>query len=246
MNDVTRVTYLSGAYQVTGFLAQPDVRKAHGKLPGLVYCRGGIGRVGMVRTEWMQAFASRGLVVMAPAYRGNEGGEGRDEFGGGDVEDTNAAVRYLREMPEVDPERVSVMGFSRGAVNAFQTAIEEPGVHRLVLWGGVSDLAATYEERMDLRKMLRRVIGGTPSRRPESYQKRSAAYRAAEIPCPVLIVHGTADVQVDVTHAYRMMDALARVEKSYETHLYDGIGHHPPEPIWSAVVDRWIEWLLET
>ncbi len=243
MENIIRITYQSAAYQVIGFMARPDVGKVKGKLPGLVYCRGGIGRVGMVRPEWVQAFASRGFVVMAPAYRGNEGGEGRDEFGGADVEDTNAAVRYLRELPEVDPDRVSIMGFSRGAVNAFQTAIEEPGVHRLVLWGGVSDLAATYEERVDLRRMLRRVIGGTPVRKSENYQKRSAIYHAAEISCPVLIVHGTADEQVEVTHAYRMIEALHQAGKPFAAHLYDGIGHHPPEPIWSAVVDRWTEWL---
>ena len=33
----------------------------------------------------------------------------------------------------------------------------------MILWSGVSDLAQTYEERIDLRRMMKRVIGGTPS-----------------------------------------------------------------------------------
>ena len=34
----------------------------------------------------------------------------------------------------------------------------------LVSWGGVSDMVLTYEERKDMRRMMKRVIGGTPKR----------------------------------------------------------------------------------
>lgn len=33
-----------------------------------------------------------------------------------------------------------------------------------VSWGGVSDMFLTYEERKDLRRMMKRVIGGTPKK----------------------------------------------------------------------------------
>ncbi len=61
------------------------------KWPVLVYCRGGIGRVGQVKTEWLERFSQSGFIVFAPVYRGTQGGEGRDEFGGADLEDVPAA-----------------------------------------------------------------------------------------------------------------------------------------------------------
>ncbi|KHF34432.1 hypothetical protein CM49_03401 [Paenibacillus sp. P1XP2] len=88
------------------------------KWPVLVYCRGGIGRVGQVKTEWLERFSQSGFIVFAPVYRGTQGGEGRDEFGGADLEDVPAACRLLAGLPFVDPKRIAAMGFSRGSVNA--------------------------------------------------------------------------------------------------------------------------------
>jgi len=219
---------------------------ATGRWPALVYCRGGIGRVGMVKKDWLHVFCAQGFVVFAPAYRGNEGGEGRDEFGGADCEDARAAVRLLRRLAFVRPDRVSLLGFSRGAVNAFRTAILEPGVHRLIQWGGVSDLSATYAERIDLRRMLRRVLHGTPTKAPAAYEIRSAVAHAAAIPCPTLIVHGTRDVQVNLSHAEKLYDALCVAARPVDRHIYEGYGHHLPEPVFTAAVERFSEWLTET
>lgn len=214
-----------------------------GPWPALLYCRGGIGRVGMVKLDWLRTFCAQGFVVFAPAYRGTDGAEGRDEFGGADIEDCLAAVRLLRRLPYVMAERVSVLGFSRGAVNAFRTAIEAPAIHRLIQWGGVSDLAATYEQRVDLRRMLRRVIGGTPTKVPAAYKRRSAVAHAADIPCKTLIIHGTSDVQVDVSHAHALYSALRANQRAVEQHLYEGYGHHLPEPLFTAAVERFSDWL---
>ncbi|GAE04957.1 S9 family peptidase [Paenibacillus sp. JCM 10914] len=43
------------------------------KLPLVIYCRGGIGRVGAVKFKWVEEFAAQGYAVFAPTYRGNEG-----------------------------------------------------------------------------------------------------------------------------------------------------------------------------
>lgn len=213
--------------------------------PGFVYCRGGIGRVGMVRLDWLTLFASLGHVVFAPSYRGNEGGEGRDEFGGQDRQDVHQAVRILASLPFVRRESISVMGFSRGAVNATLSAVEVPSVRKLILWGGVSDLSATYDERPDLRRMLRRVIGGHPDQKPKAYRDRSPQFLAPEIPCPTLIVHGTADQQVDITHGLIMFDTMKQLGKTVDCHIYDGYGHHLPSPVHEAVVERMLDWTRE-
>jgi hypothetical protein len=80
-----------------------------GRWPVLLYCRGGVGKFGRVRTHWLEQFSSHGYIVFAPCYRGNEGGEGRDEFGGADTEDVRAAWRMLVQLPFADARRISVM-----------------------------------------------------------------------------------------------------------------------------------------
>ncbi|ANY75668.1 peptidase S9 [Paenibacillus ihbetae] len=215
------------------------------KLPLLIYCRGGIGRVGAVRLKWVEEFAMHGFAVFAPAYRGNEGSEGRDEFGGADTMDVVNAIDWLRDIPWIDPARIYLLGFSRGAINAAKAAVISPVVAKLILWSGVSDLAQTYEERIDLRRMMKRVIGGSPNKVPERYLARSPLHYAEQLKIPVLIVHGTRDEQVLIGHSYRMADRLAELGRQVETHFYRDLKHHFPPPQHEAAVHRMCCWLMK-
>lgn len=216
--------------------ARPD------RYPVLVYCRGGIGSVGKVRLDWLAEFASFGRIVIAPCYRGGESGVGHDRFGGEDLEDSRAAMRIARSFPKADPERIAVLGFSRGSINGTDAAIEEHA-SRLVLWGGLSDLGRTYEERIDLRKMLKRVMNGSVYKIPEAYKERSPIYMAARIPCPVLIMHGTDDAQVEYGHGERMYEELTRLGKTTKLMTLDGLGHHMPQEIRLRVLRDMFDWL---
>ncbi|WP_245741954.1 alpha/beta hydrolase family protein [Anaerobacillus arseniciselenatis] len=213
------------------------------KLPGFIYCRGGIGRFGRVKMHWIEHFASFGYVVFAPCYRGNEGSEGRDEFGGRDQEDVFSAYRIMENLPFVDNGRISVMGFSRGSINATQTAINMPNIHKLILWSGVSDLGKTYEDRIDLRRMFKRVIGGTPTKFPELYEVRSPIHMVEKIQCPTLVIHGTKDEQVLVTHGENMIKKLKHYDKKATYHRYDGYGHHFPINVHSQAVKKMFQWI---
>jgi dipeptidyl aminopeptidase/acylaminoacyl peptidase len=216
------VTYMSQGLRVKALLALPE--QVDGQLPALLYCRGGIKGVGRVRPERISQLAAFGYVVLAPHYRGNEGGEGRDEFGGADRHDVFAAFHLLQEMPYVNRERICVYGFSRGGIMALFAAMVCRGLLAAVVWGGVSDLLLTYEERVDLRRMLRRVVGH-PRKQRDQYIARSPVYRAAEITCPVLIIHGCEDENVGVEHARRLAAALERAGKPHEMWLAQGASH---------------------
>ncbi|MFW5434787.1 alpha/beta hydrolase family protein [Paenibacillus apiarius] len=224
------------------------LKRAHQDLyakqwPVLLYCRGGMGKFGRVKSDWLELFSQFGHLVFAPAYRGSEGGEGRDEFGGAEQEDVRSAYRLLQSLSFVDPCRISVMGFSRGAINAAQTATGMPGVHRLILWSGVSDLTQTYEERIDLRRMLKRVIGGTPLKKQASFISRSPLYMAAEITCPVLVIHGTEDAQVDFRHGLQMFERMQQNGPEAHMHTYDGYGHLFPPEIQQQAAGRMFAWI---
>lgn len=244
------VSYRSQEYRVKALLAVPacapyeaDQAERRG-LPALLYCRGGIKGVGRVRPERISQLASFGYIVLAPHYRGSEGGEGRDEFGGADRHDVFAAYELLRQMPIVDSERISVFGFSRGGIMALFAAMECPGLLAAVVWGGVSDMFLTYEERVDLRRMLRRIVGH-PRKQEDAYRQRTPLFRVAEISCPVLIIHGTEDQNVSVEHAKRLAHALQKEGKTHEIWLADGASHLFQGAEMETYTRRMFAWLDE-
>lgn len=219
------VSYYSQDLLVYALLAVPEAFLQKGaSLPALLYCRGGIKSVGRVRPERISQMASFGYVILAPHYRGNEGGQGRDEFGGDDRHDVFAAYEALREVKGIDRQRISVYGFSRGGIMALFSAMECEGLLSAVVWAGVSDMFLTYEERVDLRRMLRRLVGH-PRKQEEAYRYRTPLFRVDEIACPVLIIHGTADENVGIEHAYRLERALTQAGKPHEIWLAEGASH---------------------
>ncbi|TVY08986.1 alpha/beta hydrolase family protein [Paenibacillus cremeus] len=232
------LTYISQGLKVKGYLAVPETTPA----PGLIYCRGGIRKVGMVRKRRLFSMARRGFVVFAPFYRGNEGGEGREDFGGEDRFDVCHAMTLVQSLPEVQPGPIPLIGFSRGAIMAMLAAKECPEAGPVVVWGGVSDLFDTYEERVDMRRMLKRVVGH-PRKQAEAYVQRSPVYWIEEIRVPVLIVHGTGDTQVSVEQARKLGAALEQAGKDYRMELYDGLPHRFPKEEDERAIDAVFEWI---
>ncbi len=213
------------------------------KLPVLIFCRGGIGRYGRVKMNWIEEFASYGYIVFAPSYRGNEGSEGRDEFGGKDKEEVLTAYRIVSNLPFVNQKNISILGFSRGAINATLTAINTIDIKALILWSGVADLSDTFQERVDLQKMLKRVIGSTPTRKKELYDARSPVKMVKHIHCPVLLIHGTDDNQVRFSHSEKMYSSLLLQKNQVSLHSYKGYGHHFPIQIHQLAVRKMYRWL---
>ncbi|SDP12506.1 Prolyl oligopeptidase family protein [Paenibacillus sp. yr247] len=235
------LTYVSQGLKVKGLLAVPD---GTSRRPAVIYCRGGIKRVGMVRKRRIISMAQRGYVIFAPYYRGNEGGEGREDFGGEDRYDLFHAIPMVQSLDEVLPGPVSLIGFSRGAVMAMRAARECSGVGPVVVWGGVSDMLDTYEQRVDLRRMLKRVVGH-PKKQVEAYIERSPAYWVEEIDTPIYIIHGTNDSQVDIGQARKLANALDQAGKAYTMALFTGLEHRFPRKEDEKALDDVFAWLSE-
>ncbi|MFE8703325.1 alpha/beta hydrolase family protein [Cytobacillus sp. FJAT-54145] len=236
--ELSIVTYYSGSLKVKGLLAEP---KGNGMYEGFLYLRGGIKNVGKVRPGRIVQFASEGFIVFAPFYRGNQGGEGNEDFAGEDREDAFGAFKILRNHPQV--RKVHVFGFSRGGVMALLTAIEFPETASLVTWGGVSDMFLTYVERKDLRRMMKRVIGGTPTKFPDRYQYRTPLFHLDKLKTPTLIIHGVKDHNVSVDHAYRLEKRLKALGKKVESWYFDDFTHYFPPAMNRNVVSDLTKWM---
>ncbi|WP_227396556.1 alpha/beta hydrolase family protein [Jeotgalibacillus aurantiacus] len=235
------VIYWSDGLRVKGLLAEPA---EEGIYDAFLYLRGGIKGVGMVRPSRIAQFAQQGFVVFAPYYRGNRGGEGNEDFAGEDRHDVFSAAAYLRDHPSVNG-RLHIFGFSRGGVMALQAAVELEHVTSLVTWGGVSDMELTYDERKDMRRMMKRVIGGSPKTQPESYKWRTPLYDAERIQCPVLIIHGVLDTNVTFEHALRLENRLKELGKHCETWYYEHFDHNFPPLENLGVVRKLTTWMKQ-
>lgn len=234
------ITYLSAGLRVKGLLAEPVQA---GVYEGMLYLRGGIKNVGMVRPARIGQFASEGFVVFAPFYRGNRGGEGNEDFAGEDREDAFAAFEMLRSHPSVAGSRVHIFGFSRGGVMALLTGIRYGDAASVVTWGGVSDMALTYVERKDLRRMMKRVIGGSPKTAAEEFEYRTPLYELDKLQPPVLIIHGLRDENVSIEHAYRLEKRLVALQKHVETWYFEHVNHYFPPALNRKIVHDLCIWM---
>ena len=106
---------------------------------GILYFRGGMQSIGMVRPARIAQIASEGFIVFAPYYRGNRGGEGKDEFAGEDRLDAVYGVDVLKAILSCS-NRIHLFAFSRGGIMALWIAILRNDITSLVTWAGVSDI----------------------------------------------------------------------------------------------------------
>lgn len=237
---LTEIIYWSCGFRVKGLLAEPVKL---GNYEGILYLRGGIQSIGMVRPARIAQFAAQGFIVFAPYYRGNRGGEGRDEFAGEDRYDAVNGVDVLKQF--LADDRIHLFAFSRGGIMALWTAILRNDVTSVVTWSGVSDVILTYEERNDMRRMMKRVIGGNPNNARVAYENRQPLPRINDITCSLLIIHGEKDRNVGIEHAFRLEKALEKEEKVYETMYFTELTHFFEAKINSQIVHNLTTWMKQ-
>lgn len=210
--ETYKFTYFSDRYEVKGFVSIP-LECINSKTPFdcIVYNRGGNGNVGLLTGEEIATVCKEtNRVVVASQYRGADGGQGVDEFGGKDIED----VTTLIDMCEQDfkfakIDNLCMIGVSRGGMMSYMVAKEDKRVKGIVAVSGISDLAVTYNENADMRGVLEAAIGGTPETHPEEYAKRSAITFADELTLPVYILHNGDDPRVSQAQDMALNDVLA-------------------------------------
>ena len=67
---------------------------------------------------------------------------------------------------------------------------------------------------------------GTPEQDPELYRKLSPIYHVEKIRDPLLVLHGTSDVNVPFLESVRLIDALTKAGKAVELRMYPGEFHY--------------------
>ncbi|MGE5540774.1 MAG: alpha/beta hydrolase family protein [Bacillota bacterium] len=222
--NVHRYSYLSDGLTIDGFIWTP--KELSTPLPLVVWNRGGTQDFGSTASNGTRPFigtapemAKRGHVVIGSEYRGAGGHEGKDEYGGADLNDVVRVKEIGEQLPMVKhQEKVMVVGESRGGLMSYLLAAREPWVKGIVTLGSVSDVSAWLPERDDMAKIFQEAFGGTV----EEMQKRSAVHFYQDIPkdLPILLMHGSKDEAVSVEHSRKLFELLRESGHTVEYHEF--------------------------
>jgi dipeptidyl aminopeptidase/acylaminoacyl peptidase len=175
------------------------------------------------------------------ASEGNPGSATSQDF----ASDVAAAVAYLRTRPEIDPDRIALVGHSEGGIIAPMVAVADPRLRAIVLVAGTSRTGRRVLE-YQLRTPLERDASLTAAQRDSAYrmawlQMDSATARvpwlrffmdydptttARRVRQPVLILQGENDRQVTADQAPELAAAFrAGGNRDVTMRVFPGLNH---------------------
>ncbi len=192
-----KMSYLSDGLKVKGYLAYP--KNTGKKYPCIIFCRGGYADAGALDDFYAQGIlgqiASWGYVVFETQYRGNDGGEGKDEFGGNDVNDVLNLIALADELEFANKEVWGIEGWSRGGMMTYLTLTKNHNFKAAISSGGISNLTCSDSENKFLEKLLKHY--GSKLNEELCY-KRSIINFTEKFSktTPLLILHGLNDTRV--------------------------------------------------
>jgi dipeptidyl aminopeptidase/acylaminoacyl peptidase len=165
-----------------------------------------------------QYLLQRGYVVIAPDYRGSigYGSAWREgvymDVGGKDFRDAAMSADYLKTLPYVDSSRIGVWGLSYGGFFTLLAVTEMPATFRAAVdVAGVVDYAMYYDDPYHGGWTVSRI--GTPDQNSQVYAQASPVSNVDKLVRPLLVLHGTADVNVPYLHSVRLIDELLKKGK---------------------------------
>lgn len=240
--ETYKFTYPSDDVRVTGYISIP-LECIENEVPFscVVYNRGGNSSMGLLGDEDTARICSAtNRIVIASQYRGANGSEGVDEFGGKDVQDVTALVDLCeKEFFFADITNLCMVGVSRGGMMSYLAAYKDERVKGVVAVSAVTDLADAYNAREDMRDILKEAIGGSPEELPAEYAKRSAINFAEELNVPVFIIHDKGDEMVPFAQAEAMNEKLKNSIHGCSMIIHNDSVHGLHE----EDIDSIVEWL---
>ena len=224
---VEKITYLSDGLKVKGFIAYPKNQTK--KYPCVIWNRGGAGNRGAIDAFTARGIygqlASWGYVVFASQYRGNAGGEGKEEFGGKDVNDVLNLIPLAEEIPNADKNKWGIEGWSRGGMMAYIALTKTKIFRCAILVGAISNLEQNPVITPDMRKFYVDQIG--EDNFETELKKRSAVNFVSQLPnIPYLIIHGGDDKIISPDQSVEMSNKLTELKIYHKLTILENGDHY--------------------
>ena len=229
--ETRRVSLTVDGLNIAGELYLPEQGQ---KLPGLCLCHG----IPAAQPDpsdrgyplLAETFAAAGFVTLIFNFRGCGESEGNLDMLGWS-RDLDAVLSYLSALPEVDSQRLSVLGFSGGAAVSVYQAAHDERIQALVICACPASFVAIAEWSLEAFLEQCRQVGSIrepsfpPS--PEAWAEGFARITPADwvhciSPRPLLIVHGDRD---EVVHPGQGRELYDRAREPKELVIISG-GEH--------------------
>ncbi len=223
------VSFSSTGAVLSGTLTIPD--GARGRLPAFVFVHGsGPGtRNGAIEQnptflQLSNALSNAGYVVLRYDKRGigESTGVATEDWRilGQDV---RAAVAFLKHRPEVNPNRIILLGHSEGGTVVPLVAPSIPGVEGIVLMAppAVSMSQILREQSVRMTPAMYRALLTAFS----SYDGEDPAVYIRKVNVPILVLQGTRDIQVLPKDLHHLTDAARAAHKRLTVDMLSGDDH---------------------
>lgn len=224
--EAERIVYTSDGVNVSALVYRS--RKSTGKLPVIVFNRGGYVR-GDIAPELATIFnrlAREGFIVVAPMYRGSDGSRGKDEVGGADLADLMNITPIIRSMEQADAKNIFLYGESRGGMMVLQAIRDGFPTNAAATFGSFTDFDALVSANTkQYLPLLNSLWPDFESRKREIAERRSAIRWADRINVPLLLMHGGEDRTVDPLQTLKFAERLQELNKPYELIVFAGDNH---------------------
>ena len=226
--EFQKLKYMSDDLKVVAYLYKPK-QVGNRRFPAIIFNRGSAVR-GDIAPELLVFFhrlAAEGFVILAPMLRQSDGGEGRDEVGGADVDDLMNIISVAKSLGFVDMNNLFMYGESRGGMMTYQAIKRGCPIQAAAVFGAFTDLQVLINDnpKQYSLTMLKQIWQDYEEHKTEIYKARSAIYWAEKLTVPLLIMHGGADKGVNPSHSLTLAQQLQKLDRVYELVIYAGDGH---------------------
>jgi len=203
-------------HPIRGWLVLPETASADQRAPLLLWVHGGpVSSWNSWSWRWNPwLVAARGYAVLLPdpALSTGYGQEfiarGHRDWGARPFADIMAVTEATLARPDIDADRVGMMGGSYGGYMANWIAGHTDRFKAIVSHAGLWTLEAMFGTT-DHPMFWRRQFGD-PLTSPEMYEANSPHRFAGQIRTPMLVIHGDKDYRVPVGEALRLWWDLSR------------------------------------
>ncbi len=203
--------------------------------PAVCVCHGIPARVSDPEDRGYPLLAERicreGFAVLIFNFRGTGASGGNLDVLGW-TRDLKVVIDYLCTLPEVDKSRLSLLGFSGGAAVSVYVASQDSRVSCVATCACPAEFTFITEadEPQSVIDHFRSIGAIRDENFPRSAEEwlndfrlvRPVEYVAGIAPRPLLLVHGSKDETVDMSHAYRLYDKAGEPKQMI---VVDGAGH---------------------
>jgi dipeptidyl-peptidase-4 len=140
------------------------------------------------------------------------------QLGVQELKDIEEAIRWLKQQPYVDGDRIGMSGHSYGG---FMTAYAL--THSREFAGGIAGAPPTDWHLYDTIYTERYM--DTPQNNPAGYARTSVIKAAGNLHGQLLLIHGGIDDNVHVENTFKFIDALQKVDKEFQLMIYPQSRH---------------------